>query len=53
MLWKMIIRILHCSKKSYTRLIRSGNEVYVVDIEKYVPASDQIKSALEKIKGTE
>lgn len=51
MLWKLIIRFLQCHKRDYIRAISSGKDIFIVEIQKYVPVKQELQqwiSAFEK-----
>lgn len=53
MLWKLIIRFLQCHKRDYIRAISSGKDIFIVEIQKYVPAEQELQqwiSAFERAK---
>lgn len=53
MFWKLIIRFLQCHKRDYIRAISSGKDIFIVEIQKYVPVEQELQqwiSAFERAK---
>lgn len=43
MFWKLIIKVLKCTKKPYIRAIKEREGVYIINIYKFVLADDELK----------
>lgn len=43
MFWKLIIKVLKYTKKPYIRAIKEGEDVYIINIYKFVSADDEMK----------
>lgn len=51
--WKLLIMLLKCSKKDYLRAIYFRNQIYIVNIRRFVTAGDDLKkwkNAFERTK---
>lgn len=47
MFWKILIRILRCSKKDYVRAVRLGKDAYIITLSKFVPAQEELRKWAE------
>lgn len=47
MFWKILIRILRCSKKDYAKAVRSGRDTYIITLSKFVPAQEELRKWAE------
>lgn len=42
MFWKFIIGLLGCKEKDYLKVIKKKEDIYVIDIHKFVPAEEKL-----------
>ncbi|MFG6368473.1 MAG: hypothetical protein K1W16_08605 [Lachnospiraceae bacterium] len=43
MIWKIAVRLLGCRNRNYIKAISLKNEIYIIEIHKFVPVSKEIR----------
>lgn len=42
-MWKIIIQLLGCKNKDYSKAVKVGKDIYTINIEKHIPVQEQMK----------
>lgn len=52
MFWKFIIGLLGCKEKDYLKAIKKKENIYVIDIHKFVPTEEELAKCVGILKRT-